>query len=162
VAEYEILEPGYKFNMLDLQAAIGIHQIRKLERFIAARQRLAERYERELSGVPGLILPRHVSYSHRHTWHLYTPLLDLERLRINRTQFISMLKERKIGIGIHYLAIHHHRFYRKFFDLPEGALPHADFVSPRIVSLPLYPKMTDQDQADVIEAVKESLARSLR
>lgn len=162
VAEYEILEPGWKFNMLDLQAAIGLHQLPKLERFIAARQALVDRYDHELAGVPGLILPKRVPYSHRHTWHLYTPLLDLDRLRIDRKQFMVALKERKIGTGIHYLAIHHHRYYRSALGLPPGALPHADFVSPRIVSLPLYPRMTPQDQSDILAAVREVLSANLR
>ncbi|RJR49561.1 MAG: DegT/DnrJ/EryC1/StrS aminotransferase family protein [Desulfobacteraceae bacterium] len=157
VAEYEILEPGFKFNMLDLQAAIGIHQLKKLDRFTAAKERMVRRYEESLSGIPGLILPQRVRYPHRHTWHLYTPLMDLGRLKIDRTQFIAELKKRKIGAGIHYQAIHHHSYYRETLKIPAGALPNADFVSPRIVSLPLYPKMSDQDQSDVIEAVKEVL-----
>jgi dTDP-4-amino-4,6-dideoxygalactose transaminase len=159
VAEYEILEPGFKFNMLDLQAAIGLQQIKKLDRFTTAKEKLVARYEKEFANITGLILPERVPYPHRHTWHLFTPLLDLDRLKIDRTNFILELKNRKIGAGIHYMAIHHHRFYRDFLKLPPGALPNADFVSPRILSLPLYPKMTEQDQSDVIEAVKEILIK---
>jgi dTDP-4-amino-4,6-dideoxygalactose transaminase len=155
VSEYEILEPGWKFNMLDLQAAIGLHQLPKLERFLAARRALAERYQRELAGIPGLILPRAVPWAHRHAWHLYTPLLDLDRLRIDRRAFMAALKERRIGTGIHYLAIQHHPHYRKALGLPPGALPNADFVSPRIVSLPLYPRMTERDQSDTIAAIRD-------
>lgn len=162
VSEYEILEPGYKFNMLDIQAAIGIHQMKKLDRFTAAKERMVKHYDEVFSKQPGLILPKRVSYENRHTWHLYTPLLDLDRLKIDRSIFISELKKRKIGAGIHYLAIHHHRFYRELLKIPAGALSQADFVSPRIVSLPLYPKMTDQDQTDVIEAVQSILNKNLK
>ncbi len=162
VAEYEILEPGFKFNMLDLQAAIGIHQLKKLERFTAAKEVLVQRYEKEFAGIPGLILPQRVHYPHRHTWHLYTPLLDLDRLKLNRAQFIAELKKYRIGVGIHYLAIHQHRYYRQLLKIADGTLPNADFVSPRIVSLPLFPKMTEQDQTDVIEAVKAILHGNLR
>jgi dTDP-4-amino-4,6-dideoxygalactose transaminase len=162
VSEYEILEPGYKFNMMDIQAAIGLHQIAKLERFIARRSELVGRYQEQLRGLEGLILPQPAAYPHRHAWHLYTPLLDLDRLRINRMEFIAELKKRKIGVGIHYMAIHHHRYYRDSLKIPPGQLPHADFISPRILSLPLYPKMTDTDQADVIEAVRQVLSQYAR
>jgi len=162
VAEYEILEPGFKFNMLDLQAAIGIHQLKKLDRFTLAKEALAQRYEKEFAETPGLILPRRVGYPHRHTWHLYTPLLDLDRLRLNRAEFIAELKKYRIGAGIHYLAIHHHPYYRQLLRIEDGMLPNADFVSPRIVSLPLFPKMTEQDQTDVVEAVKAILRRNLK
>lgn len=162
VSEYEILEPGFKFNMLDLQAAIGLHQIKKLDRFIETRKKLAQNYLAAFADLPGLILPREVEYPHRHTWHLFTPLLDLDRLKINRTEFMAQLKSEKIGSGIHYLAIHHHRYYRDLLKIKEGQLPNADFVSPRIVSLPLYPMMTGQDQNDVIEAVKSVLQRNLK
>lgn len=162
VAEYEILEPGFKFNMLDLQAAIGIHQLKKLDRFILAKETLVQRYEKEFAETSGLIRPRRVGYRHRHTWHLYTPLLDLDRLRLNRAEFIAELKKYRIGAGIHYLAIHHHAYYRQLLGIADGTLPNADFVSPRIVSLPLFPKMTEQDQTDVVEAVKAILRRNLK
>jgi dTDP-4-amino-4,6-dideoxygalactose transaminase len=162
VSEYEILEPGYKFNMLDLQASLGIHQIKKLDSFIQKREQLVRNYEKAFQGTLGLILPKRVGYAHRHTWHLFTPLLDLDRLRMNRSEFISELKKRKIGSGIHYLAIHHHQFYRGLFAGAHLSLPHADFVSPRIVSLPLYPQMTELDQADVVQAVQEILGQNLK
>jgi len=162
VAEYEILEPGFKFNMLDLQAAIGIHQLKKLDRFTLAKETLVQRYEKEFAETPGLILPQRVSYPHRHTWHLYTPLLDLDRLRLNRAEFVTELKRYRIGAGIHYLAIHHHPYYRQLLKIADGMLPNADFVSSRIVSLPLFPKMTEQDQTDVVEAVQTILRGNLK
>jgi dTDP-4-amino-4,6-dideoxygalactose transaminase len=160
VSEYEILEPGFKFNMLDLQAAIGLHQIKKLDRFIDRRTELADAYSNALAGLEGLILPKHVAWPHRHCWHLYTPLLDLDRLKISRTDFITELKKNKIGSGIHYLGIHHHRYYREKLKIADGMLPNADFVSRRIVSLPFFPKMTESDQQDVVDAVKNILANN--
>jgi dTDP-4-amino-4,6-dideoxygalactose transaminase len=162
VSEYEILEPGYKFNMLDLQAAIGIHQIKKLDRFTSAKEKMVARYNEAFAKQDGIILPQRVAYPHHHSWHLYTPLLDLDHLKIDRSKFITEMKIQKIGIGIHYMAVHHHKYYRELLNITPGTLANADFVSPRIVSLPLYPKMTEQDQADVINAVKSVLNAHLK
>ncbi len=151
---YDILMPGFKYNMMDLQAAIGIHQLPKLDGFIDIRREVAEYYNRELAGIAELALPAYAPYEQRHAWHLYTPLVRIEKLTIDRDRFMEELKKHNIGSGLHYKAIHHHAWYRQHLNLPDSALPNASYASERILSLPLFPKMTEEDAADVVEAVK--------
>ncbi|HEX5438089.1 MAG TPA: DegT/DnrJ/EryC1/StrS family aminotransferase [Gemmatimonadaceae bacterium] len=152
---YDIALPGYKYNMMDLQAALGLHQLPRLEEFIAARTRLAQAYQQAFRDLDGLMLPQLVPYEARHAWHLYTPLVRLEALTIDRDEFMRELKQRNIGCGLHYTALHEFSYYAKTFGWRAADLPEADFVSQRIVSLPLFPGMTDRDQCDVVEAVHD-------
>ena len=103
---YDVAVPGYKYNMMDIQAALGLHQLPRLPGFLAERERLAARYEELLHGVAGLLLPQRVAYPIRHAWHLYTPLVDVDRLKISRDRFMEELKARNIGTGLHYTAVH--------------------------------------------------------
>ncbi len=155
---YDVAVPGFKYNMMDIQAALGLHQLKRLDGFLAERERLASQYDEALAGLPGLILPQRVSYPVRHAWHLYTPLLDVDRLRIGRDRFMDELKKRNIGTGLHYTAAHEFSYYSARFGWTPDDFPEAHFVSERIVSLPLFPGLTDADQRDVIEAVTEVLA----
>jgi dTDP-4-amino-4,6-dideoxygalactose transaminase len=150
---YDVALPGYKYNMMDLQAALGLHQLRRLEGFLHERERLARRYDAMLAGLPGLTLPRRVAYPVRHAWHLYTPLLDLERLTIDRDRFLEELKARNVGAGLHYTAAHEFSYYAERFSWRPEEFPEAHFVSERILSLPLFPGLTDADQDDVVDAV---------
>jgi len=159
---YDIVLPGFKCNMMDIQAALGIHQLAKLDRFIERRKEIAEFYNREFSGVEEIITPSAASYDCRHAWHLYTPLVRIEALSIDRDGFMAELKKENIGSGLHFKAVHHHPWYRENLPLPVGALPNADYASDRILSLPLFPKMTGEDAADVVEAVKRVIARNRR
>jgi dTDP-4-amino-4,6-dideoxygalactose transaminase len=159
---YDILLPGYKYNMMDIQAAIGIHQLPKLDRFIDTRTRIAEQYNREFADVAELALPAYAPYDQRHAWHLYTPLVRIERLDINRDQFMDELKRHNIGSGLHYKAIHHHPYYRDHLGIANDDLPIASYASERILSLPLFPRMTTDDVADVVTAVKEVIAAHRR
>jgi dTDP-4-amino-4,6-dideoxygalactose transaminase len=159
---YDVAVPGFKYNMMDLQAALGLHQLRRLEGFLEERQRLAARYEEAFRGMDGLLLPQRVPYPSRHAWHLYTPLVDVDRLTISRDRFIEELKSRNIGAGLHYTAAHEFTYYAGRFGWAPGDFPEAHFVSERIVSLPLFPGLTDSDQNDVVEAVREVLAGALR
>ena len=149
---YDIALPGYKYNMMDIQAAIGLHQLPKLDGFIAKRAALAAAYQRDLAGAP-LLLPEPVPWPSRHAWHLYAPLVDLDRLTIDRDRFMAELKERNIGCGLHYSAAHEFSYYREKFGWKPEDFPEAHFVSERIVSLPLFPGMTEGDRGDVVEAV---------
>lgn len=155
---YDIVLPGFKYNMMDIQAAIGIHQLPKLDGFIDRRTVIAEFYNREFADVPELALPTYAPYAQRHAWHLYTPLVRIEQLSIDRDQFMAELKKHNIGSGLHYKAIHHHAWYRENLPQPAGSLPNADYASDRILSLPLFPKMTDDDARDVVTAVKAVIA----
>ena len=105
--------------------------------------------------LPGLILPQRVAYPVRHAWHLYTPLVDIDRLTISRDRFMDELKKRNIGSGLHYSAAHEFSYYAERFGWKQEDHPEAHFVSERIVSLPLFPGLTDGDQDDVVEAVRE-------
>jgi len=159
---YDIAVPGFKYNMMDIQAALGIHQLPRLDGFIDARRRLAMRYNEAFKGLAGLIRPTPVAYPTRHAWHLYTPLVDLDALTIDRDRFMQELKERNIGVGLHYTAVHEFSYYRDRFGWRAEDYPEAHFVSERIMSLPLFPALTDADQDDAIVAVREICARFAR
>ena len=159
---YDVAVPGFKYNMMDIQAALGLGQLPRLEGFIAERTRLAERYDAAFAGLSGLILPQRTPYAARHAWHLYTPLVDTDRLRIDRDGFMAELKKRNIGTGLHYTAAHEFSYYAGRFGWRPDDFPEAHFVSERIVSLPLFPGLTDADQDDAIEAVREVLAEAAR
>jgi dTDP-4-amino-4,6-dideoxygalactose transaminase len=157
---YDIMLPGFKYNMMDIQAAIGLHQLPKLDGFIARRTEIAEFYNREFADVAEIATPVFAPYPQRHAWHLYTPLVRVEKLAIDRDGFMAGLKGLNIGSGLHYKAIHHHAWYREHLPVPAGSLPNADYASDRILSLPLFPKMTEDDARDVVEAVKDVIARN--
>jgi len=159
---YDVAVPGFKYNMMDIQAALGLWQLPRLDGFIEERARLAARYDDAFRGAAGLILPQRVPYPARHAWHLYTPLIDLERLTISRDRFMAELKARNIGTGLHYTAAHEFTYYASRFGWRPEDFPESHFVSERIVSLPLFPGLSDADQDDVIEAVRDVLAHSRR
>ena len=149
---YDIALPGYKYNMMDIQAALGLHQLPKLEGFIEKRRAIAAKYQHDFQQAP-FLLPEAVPWPSRHAWHLYAPLVDLDRLTIDRDRFMAELKERNIGCGLHYSAAHEFSYYQKNFGWKPEDFPDAHFVSERIVSLPLFPDMTEADRVDVVEAV---------
>jgi dTDP-4-amino-4,6-dideoxygalactose transaminase len=157
---YDIMLPGFKYNMMDIQAAIGIHQLPKLDGFIDRRRDIAEFYNREFADVAELALPTYAPYAQRHAWHLYTPLVKIEALTIDRDRFMAELKALNIGSGLHYKAVHHHAWYRENLPQPVGSLVNADYASDRILSLPLFPKMTEQDARDAVAAVKTVIANN--
>jgi dTDP-4-amino-4,6-dideoxygalactose transaminase len=159
---YDVAVPGFKYNMMDIQAALGLHQLKRLEGFLAERERLAERYDAALAGRTGLILPQRVSYPVRHAWHLYTPLVDVDRLTIGRDGFMAELKKRNIGTGLHYTAAHEFSYYASGYGWRPEDFPEAHFVSERIVSLPLFPGMTESDQDDVVAAIGDVLGEFAR
>jgi dTDP-4-amino-4,6-dideoxygalactose transaminase len=159
---YDVAAPGFKYNMMDIQAALGLHQLRRLEGFLRERERLAARYNDALADTPGLLLPQRVPYPVRHAWHLYTPLVDVDRLTIDRDRFMDELKKRNIGTGLHYTAVHEFSYYAGRFGWKPEEYPEAHFVSERIVSLPLFPGLTDADQDDAIAAVRGVLAEFAR
>ena len=158
--DYDILMPGFKYNMMDIQAAMGIHQLTKLDGFIDKRTEIAEFYNRELADVAELSLPVYAGYEQRHAWHLYTPLIRTERLAIDRMGFMAELKKLNIGSGLHYKAIHHHSYFREVIGVRDNELPVADYASGRIVSLPLFPGMTLDDAGDVVAAIKQVIAQN--
>lgn len=160
IPTYEIHFPGFKYNLTDLQAALGIHQLKKLDAFIETRTRYASIYRRLLCGALGVILPSPPEEKGtRHCWHLFVVLADIDRLTIDRNAFLERMLEANIGIALHFPAIHLQPYYRKAFGCARGTLPKTEFVSDRIFSLPLYPGMSEADVADAASAVKEIAAR---
>lgn len=157
-ASYDIVMPGLKYTMTDIQAAIGISQLKELEAFNRRREELACYYMRELDGVRGIVLPRRAPWSYGHSWHIFTPLVDIEALGFTRNEFMARMKRLNIGTALHYQALHLFRCYAGLTGTKRGDMPEAEYVSDRIVSLPLFPAMTDEDARDVVEAVKEVCA----
>ena len=156
--QYEVIMLGFKDNMLDLQAAIGLHQLDKLDRFQGRREEIAVRYDEAFRGQRGILPLGSPSYEHVHGRHLYCPLVDVDALGFDRDTFMARLKERNIGTALHYKAVHLHRYYRERFGWAREDFPQAARVSDRLVSLPLFPDMTDRDVEDVVEAVREVCA----
>lgn len=153
---YEVTEPGFKYNMMDLQAALGIHQLKRIEGNLTRRQEIWRRYDQAFADLP-VFVPSPEEPFTRHARHLYTPLLDLERLSATRDEIQLALHRQQIGTGIHYRALHMHRYYRDTFGYCENDFPNAKWISDRTLSLPLSPKLTDADVDDVILAFRNTL-----
>ena len=158
---YEILYPGYKYNLTDIAAAIGIEQLRKCDRFWESRQRYAMLYNEGLQNVPGLITP-YVAPDVQHAWHLYILQLDLEQLRIGRNEFITLLKQANIGTSVHFIPLHLHPYYRDTFNYRPEDFPNASAIFERIISLPIYPKMAKADVQRVIDVVHKIATQKRR
>ncbi len=149
---YEVLCPGYKCNMTDIQGALGIHQLARLPQAQAVRARYAQRYNEAFLGLREIQTPL-VRPDVEHAWHLYVIQLHLEYLTLDRAQFIEALQANNIGASVHFIPVHLHPYYRQAFGFKRGDFPRTEQIYDRIVSLPLYPKMTHEDIEDVIHAV---------
>ncbi len=157
-AQYAVVEPGFKYNLPDVLAAIGRVQLSKLDGFIAARQRLAELYDEALADVEAVVRPPlAVAAGERHAWHLYTIQLRPERMPCDRDELMSRLQARGISTGLHFNAVHLHPYYRERYGCREGDLPNTEAVGERIVSLPLFPSLSEADVESVVTALKEVL-----
>jgi len=154
----EVALPGFKYNLTDIQASLGITQLKRLNELNRRRAFLAGLYDRRLAGIEGFDPIRPPSYPHLHSHHLYVVLLKLERLRLSRDEFLVELKKRNIGTGIHFRAVHTQYYYRECAGFGPGLLPETEWVSERIFSLPLYPDMTEGDVEDVAQALADTLA----
>jgi len=158
---YEVLCAGYKYNMTDIQAALGIHQLAKLEQFIQARSWYASTYNEAFGDMPEIQVPL-ANAGLRHAWHLYVIQLNLERLTIDRAEFIEALRAENIGTSVHFIPVHLHPYYRDQFGYRRGDYPNAERIYDRIISLPLYPKMTEEAMQDVIAAVQRTVSKYRR
>jgi dTDP-4-amino-4,6-dideoxygalactose transaminase len=154
---YQVVECGYKYNMMDIQAAIGIHQLERIERYRNRREEIWKRYNASFSDLP-VTLPSDPSPDERHAYHLYTLLVDERRAGIGRDAFLDALTARKIGSGVHYLSIPEHPYYRSAFGWSPENYPNAMRIGRQTVSLPISPKLSDEDVEDVIRSVKEILS----
>lgn len=153
VPHYDVTALGFKYNMLDLQAALGLHQLARLPGFIARRRELAALYREQLADVPGLMLPPDSTGTDLHSWHLFVVKVLPEVIGMDRDGFMNALKQHNIGTGLHFRAIHLHPFFAEELGHGRGSLPEAEWCSDRIVSLPLFPGMTDEDVSDVVVAI---------
>lgn len=149
---YEVLEAGYKQNMTDLQAALGIHQLRRLDGFIALRQQYAAQYDRAFADLREVSVPVRRP-GRTHTFHLY-PVRFSRDLRIGRDDIIIELTRANIGTSVHFIPVHLHPFYRNTYGYGRGDLPNAVRIYDELVSLPLYPAMSEEDVASVVTAVR--------
>ncbi|HBH66435.1 MAG TPA: UDP-4-amino-4-deoxy-L-arabinose--oxoglutarate aminotransferase, partial [Erwinia persicina] len=146
----EVISPGFKYNLADINAAIALVQLDKLAANNARREQIALRYLDELSTTPFLPLTP-PSWPHQHAWHLFILRVDSERCGLNRDALMQALKDQGIGSGLHFRAAHTQKYYRERF--PHLSLPHTEWNSERICSIPLFPGMTDEDVSRVIAAL---------
>jgi dTDP-4-amino-4,6-dideoxygalactose transaminase len=153
---YEVLVPGFKYNMTDIQAALGLWQLRKLERFQQRRREVVAAYQEAFAGEEALETPVARPWV-EHAWHLYVLRLRPVALKIERDRFIEELKARNIGTSVHFIPIHLHPFYRDRYGYSAESFPVAYDAFQRMISLPLNPRLSDQDVGDVIEAVRDVL-----
>ena len=152
---YEVEEPGFKFNMTDMQAALGIHQLPHLDEWIDMRAALWERYDELLADLP-LDLPVPAAPNTRHARHLYQVLVR-DNAGVSRDELLNRLTALRIGVGVHYTGVHLHPYYRERYGLDPSSLPVATDISHRTLSLPLAPALTERDQLDVVDALHEAL-----
>jgi UDP-4-amino-4-deoxy-L-arabinose-oxoglutarate aminotransferase len=150
---YDIRTPGFKYNLTDIQAALGLAQLSRLEELNSRRRQLADLYRRGLEGVEGLDLPGVPAYSHIHAWHLFI----IKVISMDRERFMQKLSEYQIGYGIHFPAGHRLSYIQKRFKIKKGELKETERVSTKLVSLPLFPDMKEEDVSYVCEAIREIL-----
>lgn len=153
----EVLEPGYKYNLTDIAAVLGLGQLARVDAFNAKRAELAMRYRERLTEVEELLPLSDPAYPMKHAWHLFIVRLDVDKVGLTRDEFMQQLKRRNIGTGLHFRAVHLQKYYRERMALRPGSLPHTEWNSDRICSLPLFADMTFDDVDDVVAAVKDVL-----
>lgn len=159
--KYDIVAPGFKYNMTDIAAGMGLVQLDRIGEFQARRRKIVQTYQAAFEKEPGLVVPverRDVE----HAWHLYVLQLDLERWSIDRDRFIEEMRERNIATSVHFIPIHMHSYYREKYKLSPSDFPIASDHSDRMVSVPLHPMLTDNDVEDVIAAVHDVVSQYAR
>jgi len=155
---YYVVECGYKYNMMDIQAAIGLHQLRRVAKNWERRREIWTRYNQELSGLP-LVLPAEPAPGTRHAYHLYTVLVDPSRAGVTRDDFISAMTGENIGVGVHYQSIPVHPYYQARFHWRPEEYPNSFRIGQQTVSLPLSAKLRDRDVSDVIRGIRKVLVK---
>jgi len=158
---YFIHYPGFKYNMTDMQAAIGIHQLRRVEEGWRRRREIWDRYQQAFRDLP-LFLPAPPDEGDRHALHLFTLLVDLDHVKVDRDQVLAALQAENVGVGVHYTAVHLHPYYRETYGYARGDFPEAEFVSDRTISIPFSTKISDADVEDVVRAVRKVMTAYAR
>jgi len=152
---YEMVDLGFNYRLTDLQCALGLSQLRKLDRFLARRQAIAARYREALAGVPGVTL-QSIERNVRHAWHIFPILLDLDRFAADRRAIFAAFRAEGIGVNVHYIPVYWHPYYQRL-GYTKGLCPVTEAVYERLLTLPLFPAMEDRDVEDVITAVTKVL-----
>ena len=153
---YQVIFPGYKYNMMDIQASLGLHQMKRIDKYLKRREQIWETYNKAFSSLP-VTCPAEPEKDTVHARHLYTLLIDTERINKTRDMVQQELHELNIGTGIHFISLHLHDYYRKTFGYKPDDFPNAKWVSERTISLPLSAKLTHADVEDVIRTMEEVL-----
>jgi perosamine synthetase len=158
---YEVVAPGYKYNFTDLQASLGIPQLKKVDEMWDARKSIAKRYTEALKDLD-LITLHTIKEDRESSWHLYPVRLNLEMLSKNRAQIIDEMKKNNVGVGVHFMPVHQHLYYTETFNLDDKDYPVASAAFPRLMSLPIYPGMTDKSVEKVISVLTDTLKQFRR
>jgi perosamine synthetase len=149
---YEMLDLGYNYRITDFQCALGLRQLAKLPEFLSRRRAIAAKFDAAFADLPE-VRPLAARPVARHAYHLYVIRLEIDRLRSTRAEVFAALRSEGLGVNVHYIPVHLHPFYRRRFDTAPGLCPVAEAAYERIISLPIFPAMTDRDVADVIDGV---------
>jgi dTDP-4-amino-4,6-dideoxygalactose transaminase len=158
---WDIIAPGYKYNMFDVQAALLRSQFEKIDRFHARRRALKARLDAGLGDLPELAFPVEQPWV-KHAYHLYPIIIRTDMLTADRDVIMNAIQAENVGVGVHFRAVHLHTYYAETFGFTRGMYPNAEYYSDRTVSLPLYPKMTDRDADDVVAAVRKAISHFRR
>jgi perosamine synthetase len=153
---YEVVAPGYKYNFTDLQASLGLPQLKKVDAMWNSRKRIAAKYTEALKDLDMLQLHT-IKPDRDSSWHLFPVRLYLDRLTKNRAQIINELREKNVGVGVHFMPVHQHLYYSETFNLSDADYPVASAAFPRLMSLPIYPGMTDENVDKVIDVLIDTL-----
>ncbi len=155
---YQVVGCGFKYNMTDIQAAIGIHQLKRIDYYWQRRQEIWNKYNAAFADLP-IDIPRDPEQKTRHAHHLYTIMVDEKKAGISRDAFLNAMTKKNIGVGVHYLSIPEHPYYREKFGWKPNNYPHAMRIGRQTVSLPISAKLVDEDVVDIVHAVQEILKR---
>lgn len=156
----QVLEPGFKYNLTDIAAVLGLKQLERLDELNRKRTELAMLYRQRLREIEEVLPLADPAYPIKHAWHLFIVRLDTDKAKLTRDELMIQLKQRNIGTGLHFRAVHQQKYYQDHPDLWRGELPNTQWNSDRICSLPLFPDMTSRDVSDVVNAIKDVIAHT--
>ena len=157
---YQVIAPGFKYNMMDIQASLGIHQLKRLDKNFDRRKEIWNIYNKAFENLP--VTTPSEEKDTVHGRHLYTLLLDLDNLKISRDEFLGEIVRENIGVGVHFISLHLQPYFKETFGLKKDDFPNSAFISERTVSIPFSAKLTEKDVQDVINAITKVLNRNMR
>lgn len=157
---YEVVAPGFKYNLTDIASAIGLHQLKKVERFQKEREKIALMYNEAFQNLVEIEIPYIQHPENKHAWHLYVIKINLEKLMIDRSEFINQLKKAGIGTSVHFIPLHMQPYYRQRYGFKPTDFPVTYSVYNQVLSLPIYPKMTENDVKRVVTVVKNVIQKN--